>query len=210
MSDEATTSAAFIASAAATPLPPRPPASGGRVKLVKIYHQKDNTADQQPTVDDWSNSSPILLSDTEEVILPSNQLASKIKKEPEEEEEDNSDSEFEQLSFLTQYIGPPKPSKTDRPSRKEAQITKEVTSFMENYLELVGTLDRATGHKESLTRAVQRGRTPAKLRITIKPLVMNREEPKFTTAWDRAVRKCETTLVKVITDHLDNTVLNTN
>ena len=114
MSDEATTSEAFITSAAATPLPPRPPASGGRVKMVKIYHQKDNTADQQPTVDDWSNS-PILLLDTEEV-MPSNQMV--IKQEP-EEEEDNSDSEFEQLSFLTQYIGPRnRPKETDRAGKK--------------------------------------------------------------------------------------------
>ena len=186
------TSATFIENSnTETPLPPRPP----RVKFVKSL----------PPVEE-DPGSPILLSDTEEV--PSNQLVTNVKQE---QEEDNSYSEFEQLSLLTQYIGPPKEStKTDRPNRKEAQITKEVTSFTETYLELIGTLDRATSHKESLTKAVQSGRNPAKLRITTKPMVINREDPKFTTAWDRAVKRCELTLVKVITDHLDDTIQHTN
>ena len=220
MSEEATTSAAFIASATATPLPPRQPRPpiGDRVKLVEIFHQKA-TADRQPTQEDWVNS-PILVSDTEEVI-PSNQLVATetatIKREATEDNHSDSDNEFEELSLLTQYIGPPRQSRTtgttERPlgnHRKEARITTEVTSFMETYSELIDTLDRARNHKESLTRATQRGRIPAKLRITTKPMVVNREDPKFVSSWERTIRRCELTLIKTITDHLEDTIQNTN
>ena len=71
--------------------------------------------------------------------------------------------------------------------QKEARITTEVTSFMETYSELIDTLDRARNHKESLTKATQRGRIPAKLRITTKPMVVNREDPKFVVSWERTL-----------------------
>ena len=70
---------------------------------------------------------------------------------------------------------------------------------MESYTELIVMLDRAKNHREALTKAIQRGHTLAKLKIT---MVINKEDPQFVAAWERAIKKCETSLVKIITDHL--------
>ena len=154
------------------------------------------TADQSGTTD-------------EDPPLASNQWA----REQQEEEEEQ--DEFEQLGLLTQYIGQPPRTRNDRGSTsanwfKKTETQKELLSFKERYLELTDTLDRASNHKEALSKAIARGRTPARLRITIKPMVIEKDDPKFISQWETAIRECEQKLATVIIDHLKTTADKTN
>ena len=146
----------------------------------------------------------------EDPPLASNQWA----REQEEEEELD---EFKQLGLLTQYIGQPPGTRNDRGRTstsadwfKKTEIEKELISFKERYLELTDTFDRASNHQEALSKAIARGRTLAKLRITIKPMVIEKDDPKFISKWETAIRDCEHKLATIIIDHLKETADKTN
>ena len=120
--------------------------------------------------------------------------------------------EFEALGILTQYIGPSPPANPTRPQTDspDQNIDRLTNKFKAKYEELVDSLDRAKGHKLSLDQAKQRGRTPSKLQITIKPMVVNREDPEFQRDWDKAIKESEGILLGALQTHLDKYIQNTN
>ena len=100
------------------------------------------------------------------------------------------DKEFDQLNLLTQYIGP---GTTDNntpltPSRQQRENEQGRSRFLGAHQDLVDMLDRATGHKVALERALALERTPAKLKINIKPLVIQCDDPIFVAKQPRSVR----------------------
>ena len=144
-------------------------------------------------------------SETTSEDSPSNQLA----------RNQNEEEEFEQLGLLTQYIG--QPAKTDRSrattSRdwlRQTELEREIDTFKERYLELIDVLDRASSHQEALSKAAARDRTPARLKIQIKPMVIDKDNPTFMANWEKAVRECERKLTETKIDHLNNTAEKTN
>ena len=62
-----------------------------------------------------------------------------------------------------------------RTTTAEKTFQQELEKFYTKYLSDTNTLDRATGHLESLQKAASAGRIPAKMTINIKPLVLNKE-----------------------------------
>lgn len=87
---------------------------------------------------------------------------------------------------------------------------KEVEAFKTRYLELVDTLDRPSSHQEALSKSFSRGRMPAKLKIAISPMVINKDNPTFVANWENACRESEKQLTQMIIDHLGNTITKTN
>ena len=126
------------------------------------------------------------------------------------------DEEFEQLSFLTQYIGHPKRPNDKRPSADnrdyllETEVDRQREEFLKEYLDLVDVYDRASSHRESLSASMTRHRTPAKLKINVTPVVIDKEHPDFVNKWDRAIKQCEATLVQTLVDHLNGVMEKTN
>ena len=109
------------------------------------------------------------------------------------------------------------PAKTDRSrattSRdwlRQTELEREINTFKERYLELIDVLDRASSHQEALSKAAARDRTPARLKIQIKPMVIDKDNPTFVANWKKAVRECERKLTETIIDHLKNTAEKTN
>ena len=49
----------------------------------------------------------------------------------------------------------------------------------ETILEKTDNIERARSHLEVLTKAVQKNKTPAKLKIIVKPLVVDQDNPSF-------------------------------
>ena len=122
------------------------------------------------------------------------------------------DEEFESLGILTQYIGLAQPANSTSKNRDntEQNIDKLTNKFKAKYEELVDSLDRAKGHKLSFEQARQRGRTPNKLQITIKPMVVNRDNAEFQSDWDKAVKKSEGILLDALQTHLGKFIQTTN
>ena len=60
----------------------------------------------------------------------------------------------------------------------------------ENFLEKTDKLmiDQARSHLDYLTRAIQKNRIPNRLKINVKPLVMNKENPAFQRKWNNTIR----------------------
>ena len=48
------------------------------------------------------------------------------------------------------------------------------------------------------------------MKITIKPMVIDKDEPEFVAKWELAIRQCEQKLANTIIEHLNNTATNTN
>ena len=124
------------------------------------------------------------------------------------------EDDFESLGLLTQYIGPPvataDQTTVHRTNPDEREIDRITAEFKSKYENLVDSLDRAKGHRTSLGQAKQRGRTPAKLQISIRPMVVNRENPKFQGNWERAVKQSEGILLDTLINHLDSFIQSTN
>ena len=55
-----------------------------------------------------------------------------------------------------------------------------------------------------------RQRTPSRLQIDIKPMVIDKDNPDFVASWDKAIKECENCLVQTILDYLKSTVTKTN
>ena len=121
--------------------------------------------------------------------------------------------EFEALQLLTQYIGPrkPNPVQTSRHGDSPSNLVDQhMSRFKEVFLEKTDKLDRARSHLDSLTRAVQKNRIPNKLRINVKPLVIDKENPTFVRKWNDAIRRAELELTKIIIEHLQDVIQQTN
>ena len=78
------------------------------------------------------------------------------------------------------------------------------------FLQKTEILDRATNHLESLTRAMEKGNTPAKLRITVKPLVVKADDPLFQKEWADAITDAQSKLITTIQRHLGRTARTAN
>ena len=125
----------------------------------------------------------------------------------------DSRGEFEALQLLTQYIGPRKtnPLQTNRHGDSPSNLVEQhMSRFKEVFLEKTDKLDRARNHLDSLTQAVQKNRIPNKLRINVKPLVIDKENPTFVRKWNDAIRRAELELTKNITEHLQDVIQQTN
>ena len=125
----------------------------------------------------------------------------------------DSRGEFKALQLLTQYIGPRKtnPLQTNRHGDSPSNLVEQhMSRFKEVFLEKTDKLDRARNHLDSLTQAVQKNRIPNKLRINVKPLVIDKENPTFVRKWNDAIRRAELELTKNITEHLQDVIQQTN
>ena len=126
------------------------------------------------------------------------------------------EEDFESLGLLTQFIGPPVASTQNQTmgngtdQNNDGEIDQITAHFKSQYEDLVDSLDRAKGHKTSLGQAKQKGRTPAKLQISIRPMVVNRDNPEFQRNWERAIKQSEGILLDTLTNHLDSFIQSTN
>ena len=133
---------------------------------------------------------------------------------PQTTESDNDD--FDQLDFLTLFIRQPnrpddrRPSSSNRDWLRETEIRKEKEAFKSQYLELIDIQDRASNHHESLSKAMARRRTPTKLQIDVKPMVVDKDDPDFVASWNKAIKECENRLIQTILNHLGNMITKTN
>lgn len=111
------------------------------------------------------------------------------------------DEDFDSFGVLTQFIGPVK----EQTNRVDAlnQTSNELELLKKLYIEKTTTLDRATNHKEALQSSLAKGKTPNKLQINIKPLVVNREDLAFISKWNQITKQCETDLTNCLINHLD-------
>ena len=112
---------------------------------------------------------------------------------------DNPTDELDDLGILTQFIGKAGEEPANNPTMSSVNLLME--EFKEEYSDLVDTLDRANGHLDALKAAKTRGRTPLKLRITIKPMVIEKDRPEFQAAWEQAIRNCENLLINTLIEH---------
>ena len=55
-----------------------------------------------------------------------------------------------------------------------------------------------------------KSRTLAKLKITIQPLVVQKEDAQFKKNWSAAIRASESNLVKCLCRHLERVISSTN
>ena len=70
------------------------------------------------------------------------------------------------------------------------------------------TLDRAENHKR--VRALRTEKIPPKLKLTIKLLIMKKEDLEFQAKWNQATKQAEHTLIRCLVEHLDNIMETTN
>ena len=96
---------------------------------------------------------------------------------------------FDDLGTLTQFIGKaPGESSANNENPTMSRITLLAAEFKEECSELIENLERANVHLDSLKAAKLKGRTPLKLRITIKPMVIEKERTEFQKAWKQATK----------------------
>ena len=120
--------------------------------------------------------------------------------------DDNSEDEFDDGGLLTQFLGPSKLSKRRSSTTADKLFQLELEKLHEKYLRDTETLDRAKAHLDSLQKAADRGRIPAKMTINIKPLVINKDNEQFKMEWQSAIQESERKLLKTVIDHLQRTI----
>lgn len=166
---------------------------------------REGETDTIPATQDGSqhNSSQDLIS-----YLPSNQET--LNNESSQTTTDLQ-AEFDSLGLLTQYLGPSGSSTTRRRHRTDPEdaVAKHKDEFKKKYLDLTELIDRATSHMESLENAKSKGRTPTRLRITTKPVVVRSEDSDFKIKWAQACKRAELLLMQVLLDHLQNVIKET-
>ena len=162
-------------------------------------------------------------------MLPSNQLADQTPPpaasqslfdnlvdeahhEDHEVQSEDHHNEFDQLNLLTQYIGGPSETTVRRkeisPMGDEELKKAELAKLKQNYLELTDLIDRGESHLAALDRAIERKRIPAKLQITITPMVLNKENADFQREWAEAKLQAEILLIQTIRRHLITRIIN--
>ena len=85
-------------------------------------------------------------------------------------------------------------------------MTLPIQHHRSQYLEETDTLDWAKSHLTSLNRAEVRGRIPAKLSITIRPMVIDKDDPEFKSEWNKAIEAAEKSLLKTLQTHLSKVI----
>ena len=159
-------------------------------------------------------------------MLPSNQLADQtlppapsqslfdnlVDETHHEDQSENHHNEFDQLNLLTQYIGGPSETTARRketsPMGDEELKKAELTKLKQNYLELTDLIDRGESHLTALDRVIERKGIPAKLQITITPMVLNKENADFQREWAEAKLQAEILLIQTIRRHLITRIIN--
>ena len=66
------------------------------------------------------------------------------------------------------------------------------------------------GQKTIRVRALRTEKIPPKLKLTIKPLIMKKEDLEFQAKWNQATKQAEHTLIRCLVEHLDNIMETTN
>ena len=88
----------------------------------------------------------------------------------------------------------------------DSSIERQETGKLRRaFLQQTETMDRANNHLELLTKATKRGRIPNKLRINVKPLVVNGNDPNFQKEWSEAIAESQTKLITTLQRHLSKT-----
>ena len=117
--------------------------------------------------------------------------------------------DIDNLGLLTQYIGPrpshQKTSTTNTEDQPTELIEREMKAFKEKYAQETHSLDRACNHWEALKAAQAKNKIPAKLQITVKPQVINKEQPEFSNKWNSIVKTAEKDMMQCIIQHLEST-----
>jgi len=106
------------------------------------------------------------------------------------------------IGLLTQLLEPKK-------SKRPATVNRTLEEFKQAFLEKTTTLDRARAHLDSLTSAQERDRVPAKLRVSIQPMVIDKDNRAFQIKWNETLRGCEKKLLDLLIEHLNNTISDT-
>ena len=105
-----------------------------------------------------------------------------------EEEEDKGD-----WSFFTQYIGPSPTTSRKNRDNTSTVVEDKITNFRSKYLQQTEMLDKAKAHLTALKSAEARGKTPAGMSITMKPMILEREDPHFKSAWAMVINSAKKT-----------------
>ena len=95
-----------------------------------------------------------------------------------------SSNDFDNLGILTQFIYKAPGESTSSQNPTTSRINLLIEELKDEYRELIDHLDRANSHLELLKASKLKGRTPLKLRITIKPMVIEKERRDFQMAWE--------------------------
>ena len=115
---------------------------------------------------------------------------------PKDPEPKPTTKEFDEMGLLTQYIELPLEAQESsiQPPRqliKWPERSKRPYSFtLKQWRKIKG--QKAT---KALENDLVKKHTPAKLRITIIPLVINKEDPMFIREWDQSIKQCKRQLM---------------
>lgn len=94
---------------------------------------------------------------------------------------------------MTQYIGKLKLTSNTSPKRdnddtsSQDKLKLELSKLKKNYLQKAEMLVRATVHLEALDNAVDKDRISTKLKINVRPMVINKDNAKFQQEWHWAI-----------------------
>ena len=122
----------------------------------------------------------------------------------------NQESDEEELGLLTQYIGPARGQTSSKTTKTATSENVELGKLKKTFSETTDIIDRANNHKGFLEKAVRTKKIPPKLKISIKPLIMKKDDPSFQIAWNTAVKSAEESLINYLIDHLDTILTQTN
>ena len=115
------------------------------------------------------------------------------------------------IQLLTQFIGPPSQptgngGHTSSSEMNDSSVERQETDKLRRaFLQQTETMDRANNHLESLTKATERDRIPNKLRINVKPLVVNGNNPLFQREWSEVIAESLTKLIATLQRHFSRT-----
>ena len=109
------------------------------------------------------------------------------------------------LSRALSYLGPLAHSIIVAVSWPEDVIQKQTDDFKRKFCEFTELLD----HLESLLQAKTKGRTPTRLRITTKPVVVCSEDEDLKIKWVQACIQGELLLIEVLLNHLEKVIKET-
>ena len=110
--------------------------------------------------------------------------------------------ESHSLGLLTQYLGSSGSSTQTRCKSNPEDVIEKQTEDFKKYLEFTELLDWANSHLESLLQAKSKARTPTRLQITTKPVVVHSEDEELKIKWAQPCRQGKLLLIEVLLNHL--------
>lgn len=177
---------------------------------TRMASSSNNTDDITPTPTNNGNNKRQVEATTAEVAHGSNEhiqedVTIQNGQPPTRAATKDSDSESDDpdtVGLLTQLIAP-KRRRLIGPTTSRESILEE---FKKTFLDKTTILDRAEAHQSSLLSSKEKGRVPAKLRVTVQPMVLMKEKYSFQQAWNSTIRESEDRLMSVLINHLDNII----